>query len=404
MFDARSLRWAAVFVFVLSSTLNFLDRLTVAALAPVLMGEMRIGAKDFGMILAAFSLTYALCAPVAGWWIDRVGLNRGVSVAVGLWSLAGMATGWVHSFGSLLGVRALLGAGESAGLPSAGKMAATYLEPRERPLGAALNQAGLSLGGVLAPVFAAWIAVRFGWRAVFYVTGGLGFLWIPAWLLVSRAAPKVAIPLSERKRAGFELLREPALWAMIAANFLSMVVYTLWTNWTTVYLVREHGLTMVQAAKFSWLPPLSATLGGFLGGSLCARVLRRGMEVVDARLWVCRFSATAMLVTALIPLAPTPLWAVIGIGMSFFWSGCWSVNLYTLPVDVFGAKNAALGVGAITFAFGLMQTVVSPLIGWMVDGHGFQPVCISVCVLPLAAYVVLSRGVRSKVSLAAAAA
>ncbi|MCC7155065.1 MAG: MFS transporter [Bryobacterales bacterium] len=404
MFDAKVLRWAAVLVFVLSSTLNFLDRLTVAALAPVLMSELHITAQDFGLILAAFSLAYAACAPLAGWWIDRVGLNVGVTVAVGVWSLAGMATGLVNSFAGLLWMRGLLGAAESAGLPSSGKMAAVYLHPAERPLGAAINQSGLSAGGILAPVFAAWIAVQYGWRAVFYITGALGFVWIPLWLLVLRAAPRVPEPASERGRAGFELFKEPAIWALVAANLLSMVVYTLWTNWTTVYLVREHGLTIVEAARFAWLPPLASTLGGFLGGALCARVLRRGMEVADARLWVCRLSAFAMLVTALIPLTPTPLLAVLGIGASFFWSGCWSVNLYTLPVDVFGARNAAMGVGAITFAFGLMQTAVSPVIGWVVDRHGFQPVCISVCVLPLLAYVVLSRGVRSRVSLAAATA
>lgn len=404
MFDAKILRWAAVFVFVLSSTLNFLDRLTVAAVGPVLMTDLHINAKDFGLILAAFSFTYAFCAPLAGWWIDRVGLNVGVSIAVGVWSLAGMATGMVGSFAGLLGMRALLGAAESAGLPSSGKMAATYLHPPERPLGAALNQSGLSAGGILAPILAAWLAVQFGWRAVFYLTGALGFLWIPCWLLISRVAPHVPQPASERRRAGFELLKEPAMWALVAANFISMVVYTLWTNWTTVYLVREHGLTIVEAAKFAWLPPLSSTLGGFLGGLLCARVLRRGMDVVDARLWVCRLSAFAMLLTALIPFTPTPLLAILGIATSFFWSGCWSVNLYTLPVDIFGARNAALGVGAITFAFGLMQTIVSPLIGWIVDRSGFQPVCISVCVLPLLAYAVLSRGVRSRLSLVAATA
>jgi len=261
MFDAKVLRWAAVLVFVLSSTLNFLDRLTVAALAPVLMSELHITAQDFGLILAAFSLTYAACAPLAGWWIDRVGLNVGVTVAVGVWSLAGMATGLVNRFAGLLWMRGLLGAAESAGLPSSGKMAAVYLHPPERPLGAAINQSGLSAGGILAPVFAAWIAVQYGWRAVFYITGALGFVWIPLWLLVLRAAPRVPEPASERGRAGFELFKEPAIWALVAANFLSMVVYTLWTNWTTVYLVREHGLTIVEAARFAWLPPLASTLG-----------------------------------------------------------------------------------------------------------------------------------------------
>jgi len=86
------LRWIAIGVFVLSSSLNYLDRQLLSALAPTLRSEFRLNNQQYGMIVSAFSIVYAVIAPAAGWFIDRVGLNLGASIAVALWSVAGSAT------------------------------------------------------------------------------------------------------------------------------------------------------------------------------------------------------------------------------------------------------------------------------------------------------------------------
>src|SRR5665811_1800062 len=138
----------------------------------------------YGWIGSAFSLTYAASAPFAGWLIDRIGLNRAITFAVGLWSGAGIATGLTIGLGELVGCRAVLGAAEAAGIPAAGKAIHQYLRPGERALGNAVNQAGVSLGSVVAPLLATWLALRSGWRHAFVVTGVLGLAWIPLWLWV----------------------------------------------------------------------------------------------------------------------------------------------------------------------------------------------------------------------------
>src|SRR5207248_8374210 len=120
---------------------------------------------DYGWIVSAFSITYATCAPLSGLLIDRIGLNRGITLAVGLWSLAALSTGWVRGFGGLLMCRAALGVAEAGGIPAAGKAIQQYLRASERALGNSLNQAGVSLGLILAPAIATWLAVRFDWRA-----------------------------------------------------------------------------------------------------------------------------------------------------------------------------------------------------------------------------------------------
>ncbi len=271
--DGARYRWVVLAVFVLSTAINILDRATLAALAPLLKQEFALTNAQYGWITSAFNLTYAASAPVAGMLIDTLGLNRVISFAVGLWSFAGIATGFTRGLGSLVGCRAVLGVAEAAGIPAAGKAIHKYLLPGERALGNAVNQAGVSLGQIIAPVLATWIAVQSGWRAAFVVTGVLGLAWIPLWNWASRRAPAAEVP---KQHGGAAMLRDRRLWVFMVANALSMMGYYLWFNWTTLYMVSAHGLTLQQAVWYVWVPPVFAAVGGFAGGWLSLRFIRRG--------------------------------------------------------------------------------------------------------------------------------
>ena len=110
----------------------------LAAVAPALKGEFNLTNHQYGQIVSVFSIIYALTAPLAGLFIDRVGLNIGAAVAVTVWSAAGAATGLTHSFRGLLATRTMLGMAEAGGIPLFGKANALYLEPRELAIGTAL--------------------------------------------------------------------------------------------------------------------------------------------------------------------------------------------------------------------------------------------------------------------------
>jgi ACS family hexuronate transporter-like MFS transporter len=387
---ASTLRWVAIAVFLLSSTLNYLDRQLLAAMAPQLRAEFHLTNEDYGLLLLAFSLAYAFMAPFAGLFIDRAGLNTGIGVAVACWSLAGMATGMVHNFAGLFAARAALGAAEAAGIPGTGKANAMYLESHELSLGTAMNQIGLSLGGVAAPLLAGFAATRYGWRPVFVVCGLLGFLWIPLWLVTARR-----IPHRERARGAATIspggmLADRRFHGIVIANLLYMTMYTLWTNWTTVYFVEARGLSQAEANRqFAWIPPVFATLGGFAGGAIAFRLIRGGMPVFSARMRVCLLSAVLLLATAAVPAMPSAFWAAAVISFSFFWVTAMSTQIYVMPIDFFGPGRAAFGVAALTFAYGIMQAVVSPAIGRMIDRFGFASVCYALAPLPLVAVAVL---------------
>jgi ACS family hexuronate transporter-like MFS transporter len=385
---AARCRWAVLAVFVLSTAINYLDRATLSALAPVLIGEFHLSNAQYGWIGSAFSLTYAASAPFAGLLIDRIGLNRAISFAVGLWSGAGIATGLTSGLGGLVGCRAVLGAAEAAGIPAAGKAIHHYLRPGERALGNAVNQAGVSLGSVVAPLLATWIFVRSGWRHAFVVTGVLGLAWIPLWLWVSRRAPAAPAPAQPRG-ADTAMLRDRRLWVFALANALSMVGYFFWFFWTSKYMVDVYRLTLQQAAWYVWIPPVFACGGGFLGGWLSLRLVARGLAAPAARFRVCLAAAVVSVATAALPWAPTPGWASAGISLGIFAVAAFSVNMYTLPLDTFGAAPAGFAISILVSSYGAVSTVLGPAIGTVIDARGYSPVTVAVAFMPLAACAVL---------------
>jgi ACS family hexuronate transporter-like MFS transporter len=392
----RQLRWLAVSVLVVSSALNYLDRMVLSALMPTLRTEFGIRAEDLGMIVAAFSLPYACASPFMGLLVDRFGLKWGAALVVGLWSAVGMGTSFAAGFGALMVCRALLGLAESGGIPVTGKGFAVYLEPHDRAMGAAISQIGLTVGTMAAPVLTEFLSARYGWRSAFLVTGLLGFVWIPLWLFTAGRVRPVQVT-SDPVAVGLgAILQERRFLGLIAANVLAMTTYSLWGNWTTLFLVTGYGLSQSEAnLRYVWIPPVFATLGGLFGGWLAQRLIRAGGDLIPTRIHISIIASVFVLATAAAPVAGSPALAIALVSLSLFATTCQSVNYYSIPLDLFGAGRAAFAVSLLTGVFGLMQVVLSLQIGRWLDRVGWQPVCLAVATLPLLSALFLKALFRS---------
>ncbi|MGC2659076.1 MAG: MFS transporter [Bryobacteraceae bacterium] len=394
-----SLRWLAVSVFIASSTLNYLDRALLGVLIPLIMVDLHFNQTGYGWVLSIFSIVYAVGSLFSGWFLDRAGVNRGMTAAVTWWSAAASARGLIRSFPGLALTSAALAVGESAGVPSVGKTNGNYLKPEERALGAAVNQIGISVGFALAPL---WIAVAAAdsWRTPFVITGLMSLLWIPLWLIVNRAIPpqfpdRPASTTNAVRRSSFSLLADSRLVTLVIANALWMPSYSLWTNWTTLYLIHVDGVSLTQAARYVWIPPLISNLGGFFGGWLSLRWMRRGSEAVSARCKAVGISAAGMLITLLLPMTKSPAAATVIISLSFFFALAGSVNIYALPIDLYGPERSGLSIAALGFGYGLMQMMLSPIVGALSDRHLYTQIVWIVAIPPLLSAVLLIKGFRT---------
>lgn len=398
--NSVSLRWLAVSVFMVSSTLNYLDRNLLSALSPLLMAEFHFNQTGFGWLISLFSATYAFSSLGAGWALDRFGVNRSMYAAVSWWSSAAVGTGLVRGLAGLGVCRSALGIGESAGVSAVGKLNAIYLKPEERALGAAVNQIGLSLGGSLAVFWGVKAALDHGWRWPFMMAGVCGFAWLPVWWFVSRRIPaqfrdvELASDRERREKPSFTILRERSLLLLVLANLLWMGSYSLWSSWTTLYLLHVHHISLEESRYYAWIPPLVSNVGGFFGGWLSLRWARTMADPVRARLRAVWVSALCSLVTLLLPFAANARWATALISASFFFALAGSVNIYALPIDIYGAKRSGMALAALTCSFGLLTTVISPIIGYLSD-HRLYAEVVWMVTLPLVASAAVLQGLKT---------
>jgi ACS family hexuronate transporter-like MFS transporter len=185
------------------------------------------------------------------------------------------------------------------------------------------------------------------------------------------------------------MLRDRRLWVLMLANALSMMGYYLWFTWTTLYMVDAHHLTPQQAVRYVWIPPVFAAAGGFAGGWLSLRFIVSGIAAPAARFRVCLAAAVLSLCMLAIPSASSPAWASAGISLSIFAVAAFSVNMYTLPLDIFGAAPAGFAVAALVSSYGFISAVIAPIIGRVIDHQGYTPVILTIAFTPLAACAVL---------------
>jgi len=373
----------------------YLDRINVSFAVLQMRGQLGLSDRVIGRAQGMFFAGYFFFQLPSNLVLERFGVRRWIAGLMAIWGVISCLMIFIRGPISFYALRFLLGAAEAGGIPAAGKAIHQYLQPAERALGNAVNQAGVSLGAILAPPLATWIAVTRGWRSAFVVTGVLGLLWIPLWNFAARragAAPARKLDV----RSGARMLADRRLWAFVAANALSMVGYSLWTNWTTQYLVDEHRLTLQGSVRYAWIPPVFAMAGGFAGGWLSHRFIRRGAPPIAARFRVCLAAAAVSLLTIAIPAAATPAWASAGISLSIFAVAAFSVNMYSLPLDAFGNTRAAFAVSILVASYGVIQFVISPAFGKLMDLHRWSSLTTTAALTPLAACAVLwyTRSVR----------
>ena len=257
--------------------------------------------------------------------------------------------------------------GEGATFPGATKTVAETLPHDQQARGIALAISGGSLGALLAPIIVTPIAVRFGWRAAFLVTGLAGAAWLVLWAFVcpgirlaKHAAPR-ALAAVERVPIRFS---DPRLWAFISFYSCGAFPLAVGLYACPLYLSRVHHLS--QAAIGAWLivPPLGWELGYLVWGTICDKLVG---EESPAR-WIMVLG-TASPVIVLVPLSKIASTTMALFFCSMFVAGGVIVFALRYGVQVFRKQNTALVTGIGAGAWSAVVAVLMPVIGRLFD-HG----------------------------------
>lgn len=375
-------RWTILALLFASTVLNYVDRQTLSILAPMIQSDLGMSDTDYAGVVQLFLIAYTLAYLGVGWITDKLGSKVALACFVGWWSIANMATGLVHSLGQLGVARFFLGLGEAGNYVAAPKTVSERFPPHERGFAVGVYTAGAMVGATIAPPLIGFLAITYGWRAAFLVTGAAGFVWLAAWLLVFRNVPKVhAAASSEPAWPLRRILSDRAVWGLALARTLTDPVWYFYLFWFPKYLIDARGMTLLGVAATAWLVYLAADFGSIFGGDASGRLVRKGTPPAAARLRMMGFAACLVPFGALIAAAPSvpvtyALAALVALAhMTFL------VNLTTLAVDIFPQRQVGAIFGLIAAGSGLGGIASTWVVGQFAQGHNYAPLFIAMAAL-----------------------
>jgi ACS family hexuronate transporter-like MFS transporter len=400
-------RWQICGLLLAITTLNYMDRQALALLVPILQDPVKgIGLTQvqYGIIVSVFSCAYAVGLLLAGNVVDRIGSKKGYAVAVMVWSIAAVGhffvtvpavsnllssiahgvagfpilrdMGWIRGFGTVSGavigfgvVRFLLGLGEAGNFPAAIKTVAEWFPKKERSFATGIFNSGTNIGPTVMPFLVGFVAVRFGWRYAFLITGGFAAAWLVVWWKVyssPRQNPHVtpeelayidSDPVeTEGKIVWLHLLRYRQTWAFLFGKFLTDPIWWFYLFWLPGYLYSRYGLSITRMGLPLLIIYNVCTVGSIFGGWLPTKFVSMGWSPNRARKAAMLIYATGIVPIMFIGHAPN-IWVAIGmISFATALHQAWSCNLFTLPSDMFprGAVASVVGIGAFGGAIAMM--------------------------------------------------
>lgn len=302
-------RWLIVALISCIYVIMVIDRVNIAIAAKYIMPEYGLSEVQMGWIFSAFLVGYALCQIPGGWLGDRFGPRRVLTLAVLWWSVFTVLTAvagdlflasWIGVAGSFVVVRVLFSLGEGAGVPNYNRAVTNWVSPQERGLALGLVLSGNPLGAALTPPLVAWIMVTAGWRAAFYLAGGVGIVVALMWYWLStdrpeehpwvnaaelrRIQPASTLTPEQSHPSGpvpwrAILGRRADLWFLSAVTFITGYVIYIYLSWFYLYLVNVRGFSVLSGGVYGAGPFLVgavvAPLGGWLSDRLCQRSGKR---------------------------------------------------------------------------------------------------------------------------------
>lgn len=362
--------------------LNYVDRQVLALLKPTLEAQFHWGDEQFAHLGFVFQMTAAGALLFVGWFVDRFGVRVALGLGVAVWSLAGMAHAFAATVQQFVIARAALAAAESVGTPASVKAAAVYLPLSERSFALGLGNTAPNIGAILTPLLIPPLALTFGWRAAFLVTGALGLVWVVAWLLgtrrlvpvprsghiVSAAAPRVSWR---------ELLRDRRSWAIIGAKLLSDQTWFFLLFWMPDFFHRVFGMSQADLGGPVALIYSFAAMGALSSGLLFPRLVARGWSVNAARKVSMLFYASVIVVMPLALLASNPWLAAVVIGIALFAHQGFSTNVFGLTADIVPTARVGTVIAAGAVGGNISGALMIELAGWSLkNGHGYWPMFI----------------------------
>jgi sugar phosphate permease len=319
-------RWLVLLLLCLMYLITYLDRVSMANTAPLIIKEFGFSKVQMGVIFSAFIWSYALFQVPGGWLGDRFGPRKVLSSIMAYRTVIAVITTFSIGFKSFWGIRFALGIGEAGAFPTATRAMQMWYPRDERGFVQGISHAASRFGAAIGPPVAVAIMIHYGWRSVFYVIGVLSLLWSILYMLVYRNMPEEHHRVSRAELARIRgldangeikhaniakrpkvpwsvLLRHGNMWAVMCAY--AAYIYSLWffLSWLPSYLVEYRRFTLIKTGLFAAMPLMAGVVGDAFGGWLTDKLLVKTNNL--------RFSRRSVAILAMLGCATSTMFAAL---------------------------------------------------------------------------------------------
>jgi MFS family permease len=321
--------------------LSFVDRAAISQAAPAIARDLHLSPVQMGLVFSAFSLTYALGEIPSGWLCDRFGARSVLTRVVILWSVLTAVTGLAWSYGSLVVIRLLFGAGESGCFPGLARMFRTWLAPQERNSAEGIKAACARFGAAATPPVMAALFVCFSWRTVFALFGLFGVVWALAFHRWYRDRPAELRRVASHGSGDFwrKLIASRSVWALGLQWFCHYYGFYFYITWLPLYVYQARGLDIRRGALAAAAPLLAAGIGCLAAGWATTALTARLRSTARARKLLGYFAyggAAALL--ALVNCTSSAALAMLAMSLSSFAAEFSSPISWTTAMDIGGER------------------------------------------------------------------
>ena len=351
-------RWSLAGMLFASGFINYLDRAILSVALPLIALDLHLGPESKGVLLSAFFWSYALMQLPMGFFSDRWNIRWLYTGAFALWSLACGFTGLAGTLSVLIGLRIVLGIGESVYLPAGMKIVSLFFRAGDRGLASGLMNCGTRAGLALGAPLIAWLVVRFGWKGAFFILGFSSLAWLVPWLLVFPSSNHVA-PVRRMEHGPWFSTFDRNLAGLCFGQICYSYYWYLLVTWLPDYLVESRHMPIQKAGTYAAIPYLIFAVSEPLGGWIADRLVRFGWNEVRSRRTIITVAFLMSLMLLPAGLMSNDLSAVMLIGGASL-VGLATGNLLALLQRMAPPRSVGMWTGVLNFS-GNLSGIVAPL-------------------------------------------
>ena len=387
-------RYQVLAALCLAAAIAYTGRSCLGVAADVVRAELGLSLTQMATAMSAFFWGYALAQIPAGWFGQRIGPRRALTLYATLWSLCCLGFTLTSGFASLVLIQAIFGVAQAGIFPCSAAILANWLPTSRRALASGLLGSFMSLGGALGSFLTGlaisgftWESLEIApisWQSVFILFALPGLLWAVCFGYWFRDNPRSHRSVNPAELSCINdnqevrstatpgcidwimMLLRLDIWMLFMQQFFRAAGYIFFATWFPTFLKETRGVSTAMSGALTALPLLAVVVGGVCGGVWIDFLYNRTGSLRISRQLTPIFSLASCAVCIFLAyFISDAKSAVLLISLGIFVAQLGGPSAYVVMIDKAGPNTAPL-FGAMNMAGNLGAAICPSVVGWLV--------------------------------------